>query len=378
MGDAGGSGGVVIDGSADPDEIIGSDGDDRLYGHGGNDTLWGGPGDDRLYGGEGDDRLFGEEGDDLLFGGPGDDLLDGGPGNDMLWGGPGNDTFVFRDGYGHDVIMDFDPATDRVQLVSDGVAGWQDVQTRLGEDHDGTAILRLDDGSTLRFEGLRPEMLEEHHFELPAPPICLAGGTRIATPRGERAVEDLRPGDLVATLDSGPQPILWIGRRLTVFGHGLHPHQPVVIGAGAMGHGLPRTDLRLSPQHRLLVRGPAVGRRFAAGALAKAKGMVGRPGIRRDIACTSIEYFQLLLRRHCLLIANGLPVESFLPRGFALACLDPARKAEVLALLPGLRHAPDTAYGPPVRPILSMRRLAELPDAALRTPAQAISARSVA
>ena len=351
-------GGVTIDGSAGPDEIVGGDGDDKLYGHGGDDTLWGGAGNDTLHGGEGDD---------LLFGGPGDDTLDGGPGNDTLFGGPGSDTFVFRDGYGHDVIMDFDPGSDRVQLVSDGVTGWAEVQDRLGPDHDGMAVLRLDDGSTLRFEGVRPEDLDESHFILPPPPICLAAGTRIATPRGAVAVEELRPGDLVVTLDAGAQPILWIGRRRTEFGHRRHPHQPVRIRAGAMGHGLPHADLRVSPQHRLLVRGPEGRKRFARGALAKAKGLCGRPGILHDAACTGITYVQLLLAEHGLILANGLPVESFLPRGYGLASLDAARRAELFALLPGLAAAPDTAYGPPARPILSMKLLATLPEAALRT-----------
>lgn len=377
MGDGGG-GGVVIDGSAGPDELRGGDGDDKLYGHGGDDTLWGGAGNDTLHGGEGDDLLYGEEGDDLLFGGPGDDTLDGGPGNDTLWGGPGSDTFVFRDGYGHDVIMDFDPETDRVHLVSDGVTDWQAVQDRLQADHDGAALLRLDDGSTLRFEGLAPEDLEERHFELPDAPVCFAAGTWIATPCGERAVEDLRTGDQVITLDAGAQPILWIGRRRTVFGHRRHPHQPILIRAGAMGSGLPRADLRLSPQHRVLVQGPSGRKRFARGGLAKAKGLAGRPGILRDGACTSIEYFQILLPQHGVLIANGLPVESFLPRGFALASLEPAHRAELAALIPGLEAAPDTAYGPPARPILSMRRLAELPDEALRTLPAAPAVRTAA
>ncbi len=342
------SGADVIDGSADPDEIYGLEGDDILYGHGGDDTLFGG------------------EGDDTLYGGAGDDILDGGSGDDVLWGGSGADHFIFRDGYGHDVIMDFDVDTDTVGLVSDGVTYWEDVQARLTEDDDGTAILILDDGSTLRFEGLGVDDLRQDHFNLPNAPVCFALGTRIATPRGEIAVEALRPGDLVKTLDDGAQPILWIGRRRTCFGHGAHRHQPFVIRAGAMGHGLPRADLRLSPQHRLLVKGPEA-RRFDKGALAKVKALEHLDGIARDSGCTSVEYFQILLPRHGLILANGLPAETFLPRRFALASLDAPSRAEVLRLIPALIEAPDTGYGPPARPILSLKAIAALQAEALAT-----------
>lgn len=339
----------ALDGSADPDAIEGHEGDDRLYGHGGDDTL------------EGDD------GNDLLAGGDGDDLLDGGAGDDRLWGGEGADTIVFRDGYGHDVVMDFDVAAGRVALVSHGVTGWDDVAARLTPDHDGAALLRLDDGSTLRFEGLTVDDLRPENFDLPPPPVCLAAGTRIALPLGSAAVEDLRPGDRVLTLDDGAQPVLWVGRRQTRFGHGRHAHRPVLIRSGAMGGGLPSADLRLSPQHRLLVQGPPA-RRFAAGALAKAKGLCGRPGIAQEDACTAVDYLQVLLPRHGLMIANGLPAESFLPRAFALSCLGRADRAAILALVPALRDDPEGGYGPPARPILSMQALARLPDAALRCP----------
>ncbi len=344
---SGSSGGDIIDGSADPDDISGLDGDDQLYGHGGHDTL------------------YGNEGNDMLAGGGGDDLLDGGAGDDKLWGASGADTIVFRDGYGHDTIMDFDPSVDFVNLASSGIETWADVQAHLGEDLDGTAMLTLDDGSTLRFEGLTVKDLSEDDFILPSAPICFAAGTLILTPRGEVPVERLQPGDLVQTLDHGPQPLLWVGRRLTSFGHGNHRHQPVRIAAGAMGHGLPYRDLMVSPQHRLLVAGPE-GRRFGAGGLAKAKGLCGKPGIGQDSACTSVEYLQLLLPRHGIVLANGVPAETFLPRAFALASLSAVDRAALCALIPGLADDPDTAYGPPARPILSMQQLATLPGSALQ------------
>ena len=42
---------------------------------------------------------------------------------------------------------------------------------------------------------------------------CFVAGTRITTPRGDVAVETLRPGDLVLTKDDGFQPLRWSGER---------------------------------------------------------------------------------------------------------------------------------------------------------------------
>jgi len=361
-------GGDVIDGSADPDALQGLGGDDRLYGHGGEDTLFGDEGDDTLYGGadddslsgdNGDDSLFGGAGNDTLFGGRGDDTLSGGAGDDTLYGGKGADTVVFRDGFGHDVVMDFDPQADHVSLASGGIARWDDVQARLSADHDGSAVLRLDDGSTLRFDGVAPEDLRESNFTIAPPPVCFLAGTWIATPDGQARVETLRPGDLVLTLDEGPRPVLWAGRRWTRFGHGLHRHQPVRIAAGAMGHGLPWADLSVSPQHRLLLGfGPA-------GALGRARALCGRPGIAQDRACAAADYLQLLLPRHAILSANGVAAESFYPGPVALASLPAADRAAIEALFPGIGADPARAYGATARPVLTARAVAALPARAL-------------
>ncbi len=46
-------------------------------------------------------------GNDLIDGGRGNDQIDGGGGDDTLTGGSGHDVFVFRQGFGNDVITDF-------------------------------------------------------------------------------------------------------------------------------------------------------------------------------------------------------------------------------------------------------------------------------
>lgn len=89
------------------DLLKGGAGQDWLFGGTGRDTLKGGAGRDVLFGGNGNDDLFGGAGNDALYGGKGADRLEGGKGNDRLMGGEGVDTFVFKAGFGHDVIADF-------------------------------------------------------------------------------------------------------------------------------------------------------------------------------------------------------------------------------------------------------------------------------
>ncbi|MCP9481908.1 M10 family metallopeptidase C-terminal domain-containing protein [Shimia sp. CNT1-13L.2] len=112
----GGKGADVLDGGAGDDSLVGNGGVDILHGGSQNDTLVGGGGNDTLNGNAGNDQLNGSGGKDALAGGNGSDALSGGGGSDLLNGGNGNDTltggsqadvFVFSDGFGQDVITDF-------------------------------------------------------------------------------------------------------------------------------------------------------------------------------------------------------------------------------------------------------------------------------
>ncbi|WP_268237019.1 calcium-binding protein [Neptunicoccus cionae] len=103
------TGSASIDGigNALGNQIFGNNNANQLDGLSGDDTLRGNDGADQLQGGKGNDLLFGGEGDDTLGGNAGKDTLEGGAGNDRLTGGGGNDVFVFADGFGSDVLVDF-------------------------------------------------------------------------------------------------------------------------------------------------------------------------------------------------------------------------------------------------------------------------------
>jgi Ca2+-binding RTX toxin-like protein len=82
-----------------------------------------------LFGERGNDLLQGGSGNDTLFGWAGDDTLIGGSGNDFMVGDAGADHFVFRPGFGRDVIQRFELGLDRIDFSQHaGVAGFDGLQ----------------------------------------------------------------------------------------------------------------------------------------------------------------------------------------------------------------------------------------------------------
>jgi Ca2+-binding RTX toxin-like protein len=134
-------------GALGDDVLNGLQGNDHLGGGVGNDTLRGGGGDDLLYGGDGDDKLYGGSGDDYVFGGAGNDRIEGGSGDDYLSGGSGSDTFVFFNGFGNDIITDFDIAEDSLVLGGNNKLSFT-------YDADTDTLVGTGLGGTITFEGI--------------------------------------------------------------------------------------------------------------------------------------------------------------------------------------------------------------------------------
>ena len=135
---------------------------------------------------------------------------------------------------------------------------------------------------------------------------CFQVGTRIRTKCGNVAVEDLRIGDNVLVAGGAARPIVWIGQRRVDCRR--HPQPdlvwPVRIRAGAFGDGLPQRDLWLSPDHAV----------FCDGVLIPVKYLVNGATILQEKAA-SVLYFHVELDRHDVLLAEGLPTESYLDTG---------------------------------------------------------------
>ncbi|MGI9383620.1 MAG: calcium-binding protein [Methyloligellaceae bacterium] len=179
------------------DRLYGSYGDDHIFGGAGRDFIFGGEGNDSLFGGLGGDYFYGDPGADTIDGGDGDDYLsyedsasgvtvnletgigqggdaqgdvyvdvenvggshyddvivgnsernelvgfdgndrlNGGGGNDLLWGGNGADVFIFdhNDYNESDLILDFQPGVDKIDLSNTEVRSWTDLNN--GGDGD--------------------------------------------------------------------------------------------------------------------------------------------------------------------------------------------------------------------------------------------------
>ena len=142
-------------------------------------------------------------------------------------------------------------------------------------------------------------------------PVCFFPGTLVRTPAGEVAVETLRAGDLVLTACGRAAPVRWLGRQ-TVSTRFADPLRalPIRISAGALGENLPARDLLVSADHALLVDG----------VLAQAGALENGTTIRRDAGVPQVfTYWHVELADHALILAEGVPAETFIDNVARLA-----------------------------------------------------------
>lgn len=202
--------------------------------------------------------------------------------------------------------------------------------------------VRITDTSTGNLGG-HDAVIDNVSFDV----VCFARDTMIETPAGPVAVQDLKPGQLVSTIDHGNQPIRWIGRRkLSRATLTRKPALlPVRIPKGALGQNMPTAALLLSPQHRVLIRSKIAQRMFgSAEILAAARKLVGHHGIAVVEDAPEVEYFHLLCDRHEVLISNGAATELLYYGPMAARMLSPEDTAEIAALF----GEPDAAVGSPL------------------------------
>ena len=140
--------------------------------------------------------------------------------------------------------------------------------------------------------------------------ICYARGTMIRTPDGEMPVERLRAGRQVMTLVDGEpvaRPVKWLGHRRIDLTNHKRPETvaPIRIQRGAFADNMPHRDLVVSPDHAI----------FADGKLICARQLVNGTTIRQETGWTAVDYYHVELDRHAILLAEGLPAESYIDTG---------------------------------------------------------------
>ncbi|WP_336247093.1 peroxidase family protein [Octadecabacter dasysiphoniae] len=265
---------VTLDGRATVSgELCTGDGEDEIT-LAGRTSVFG-----SVNAGKGDDKIIVENGAEL----------------DDLFGGKGFDTLQLD-------------ANARVELEANGVDG---------------QVFYLDDNGNDTDDGFAFKSIERI--------TCFTLGTLIITERGKIPIEDLAIGDRVWTMDAGLQPIAWIGRA-TVPAQG--DLAPILIRKGAMDN---TRDLLVSPQHRMMLDGWRVEMHCGTDeVLAPAKALTNDASIRR-IEGGDVTYIHIAFDTHQIVIAEGIPSESFFPGAEALSALDQAARDEILALFPQWR-----------------------------------------
>ena len=396
----GGDGEDKIDGGLDDDTIDGGDDDDFIVGGEGSDNIKGGDGDDTIYGGldpsfpdalnipddgsagpadpvtdngkdvidggDGNDTIFGQDDDDLIFGGDGEDVIDGGIDDDTIFGGDDSDTIM--GGQGNDAIdggagadtlfggADRDTFTNIT--AGDKVDGNEEFSLNAADDFDtldltGSAENENPGGSlTIEYDPTNAEngivtyfdadgnatgTVEFKNIENVIP--CFTPGTLIATPTGERKVEDLEVGDRVITRDNGIQEIRWVGQK-TLNGidliHAEHL-RPVLIRAGALGNGLPERDMMVSPNHRVLVSNDKTALYFEdSEVLVAAKHLTGLDGV-DVVEASHVTYIHFMFDQHEVVLSDGAWTESFQPGDMSLKGIGNAQRNEIFELFPELK-----------------------------------------
>jgi len=375
-------------------------GNDTVIGSSGNDSVHAGLGDDQIDGGDGADTLDAGGGNDTMDGGAGDDNLIQSGGDDSVSGGAGSDTLNVADsevadqsilvnvddtGAGSSLLNTFgdtttfesienftasetNGGTDTINLTS--TAGLGDVS---GISDAAVGVFTPNVGTPINFGGPGEPTFSEiisgaasvgpggnftitsgdesgtvgnisfENFEtISIDVVCFAKGTLITTERGEVAIEDLFQGDKVMTRDHGLQAIKWIGHsRARATGH----LAPIMIKKGAMGN---LRDLRVSPQHRMVVQGWKAEMLFGEEeVLVAAKHLVNGDTIFAQEG-GEVSYYHMLFETHEIVFAEGIPSESFHPGECGMSALDENAREEIFELFPELRDD-ITAFGPAAR-----------------------------
>ncbi|RZT94258.1 Hint domain-containing protein [Advenella incenata] len=179
-----------------------------------------------------------------------------------------------------------------------------------GSYENGDLIFKNDLGITVgRFnaDGLDPTQVTFDGGSMTY--ACFLKGTHIATLEGEKTVESLVAGDKVITASGGVATVKWLGHR-TLYKSRIPAKDavrafPILIKKDAIADNVPHADLIVSPGHHLEFNG----------ALVPAMMLVNGQTIVQQFERRSFEYFHVELEQFDIILAEGVPAESYVDMG---------------------------------------------------------------
>ncbi len=135
---------------------------------------------------------------------------------------------------------------------------------------------------------------------------CFLPGTLIATERGEVAIEGLAIGDRLPTADGSFATVRWVAQQTVAapFSPRVTTY-PIRISAGALGNGLPRRDLFVSPQHAMVLDGRLV----------TAAALVNGTSITQVAQMPArFQYLHIEVDGHRVIFAEGAATETYVDK----------------------------------------------------------------
>ena len=249
-----------------------------------------------------------------------------------------------------------DPMTQKIILeegdpaVVQTPAGWSVNQYEIDPDFPAPQDLTMTVNGVFAEDPGNPGSGEQYVTTMHNVPlvICFTPGVMIRTPRGEVAIEALRAGDQVITRDHGVQEVRWIGATTLPadYVNRTSSMRPILIRKDALGPDQPARDMRVSRQHRILVRDWRAELLFGEpdGVLVPAVALLNDSTILEDHPTEAVTYIHMVFDSHEVVYADGLEAESFHPSDRTVRGLNPVQRAELLALFPELDGAETRAH----------------------------------
>lgn len=160
--------------------------------------------------------------------------------------------------------------------------------------------------------------------------------TLIFSPNGPIQASDIGPGDEITGASGKTRKVLWVGSMTGVptFDNPQLPEFRLVrVAADAFGLDRPMGDLTLAP-HALLYMGREI---------ISAADRVDGDAICAIMPQSSVRMYHIMLDQPDHLLANGLPVSSYVPSPRMLDRMGPNRKALFTSFFPGLIETGENA-----------------------------------